>query len=154
MVALKPRIECMGVMCTEFDISAAQWRSTRHTSSAHMTCIELCRRCSLRYSYHARCWHDTNTGRAYRSTSRHSHAGRTAQHDKPKTPPVNPQSWAAANSLATKSNRYQKLALQLAPNVAIRPDHGCAWDIHDGTHNILVSDDAVDTRALQVCIIS
>lgn len=87
-----------------------------------------------------------------RSPSRLSQTARTVQQDVPGIPPVNAQSWAAANSHATKSHRYQKLAgLHLAPNVAIRPDHGCAWDIHDGTNNILISDDAVDSRALQVC---
>lgn len=74
-----------------------------------------------------------------------------SQPSKPDTPPVNAQTWAAATTHAIKSSRYQKLAaLHLAPNVAIRPDHGCAWDIHDGTHNILISDDAVDTSTLQV----
>jgi hypothetical protein len=87
-----------------------------------------------------------------RSPCRYSHASRTAHQATPRTPPVNAQSWAAANSQAIKSNRYQKLAvLHLAPNVAIRPDHGSAWDINEGTHNTLISDDTVDNRALQVC---
>lgn len=84
----------------------------------------------------------------FRSPSRRSRAGSTAVI----IPPVNPQSWAAAKCHAGKSNRYMQLTgLHLAPNVAVRPDHGCAWDIHDGTYNVLISDDAVDAQDLQVC---